>query len=167
MCIRDRADGVPGGYPSWTAIVSEMQQAAADHPTICELVDLTSRYGLPLTADGNSVLAIHISDNVSVDEDEPAVLIASCHHAREIVTPVIALEAIERLTDDYGSVGAITSAVDAHDIWILPVMNPDGYEYVFNVDNNWRKNRSVFPGGIGVDQNRNYPQGWNLSLIHI
>ena len=42
--------------------------------------------------------------------------------------------------------------------------NPDGYNHVFTVDNNWRKNRRVLPGGIGVDQNRNYPQGWTAPV---
>jgi hypothetical protein len=32
---------------------------------------------------------------------------------------------------------------------------------VFTVANLWRKNRRVFPTGVGVDQNRNYPQGWS------
>ena len=30
-------------------------------------------------------------------------------------------------------------------------------------DNLWRKNRRVFAGGVGVDQNRNYAQGWGAS----
>ena len=35
--------------------------------------------------------------------------------------------------------------VDGNEIWIAPVWNPDGYEYVFTTqDNLWRKNRRVF-----------------------
>lgn len=42
--------------------------------------------------------------------------------------------------------------------------NPDGWNYVFDVDNNWRKNRRPNPdGSLGVDLNRNYPFGWDLS----
>jgi hypothetical protein len=37
-----------------------------------------------------------------VDEDEPAMLIVTTHHAREIGTPVIALEAADRLTAGNG-----------------------------------------------------------------
>ena len=47
--------------------------------------------------------------------------------------------------------------------WIAPVWNPDGYNYVFTTNNLWRKNRRVFSNGVGVDQNRNYPQAWSSS----
>jgi hypothetical protein len=53
--------------------------------------------------------------------------------------------------------------VDANQIWIAPVWNPDGYSYVFTTDNMWRKNRHPFSSGTGVDQNRNYAQGWGTS----
>ena len=156
----DVAGSVPPGYEDLATIETRMAQVAADHPAIAEFVDLTTRFGAPLTAEGRSLKAVKISGNVTADEDEPAVLIVSAHHCREAVTPVIALEAIDRLTDEYGTVASITQAVDDHEIWILPVCNPDGYEYVFNVDNLWRKNRRVVPGAVGVDLNRNYPHGW-------
>jgi hypothetical protein len=87
-------------------------------------------------------------------------LIVAAHHAREISTPVIALRAAERLASNYGTDPQITADVDANEIWIAPVWNPDGYNYVFTTDNMWRKNRHVFSSGTGVDQNRNYPEGW-------
>jgi len=133
---------------------------ATNHPEICQLVDLTQTYGTAPTVEGRHLYALKISDNVLLDEDEPAFLMVSNHHAREIVTPVLALHAIDQLVLNYGSDPSITSIVNANEIWIAPVWNPDGYSYVFNTDNMWRKNRRVFPDGIGVDQNRNYPQGW-------
>jgi carboxypeptidase T len=126
-------------------------------------VDLTTTYNTPPTVEGRHLYALKISDNVETDEDEPAMLIVSAHHAREISTPVITLAAAERLTSGYGTDERITSAIDGHEIWIAPVWNPDGYSYVFTTDNMWRKNRRVFSSGAGVDQNRNYPQGWSTS----
>ena len=102
-----------------------------------------------------------ISDNVAVDEGEPTVMLVSAHHCRELVTPVIALDIVDRLTSGYGSDPAIDAIVDGQEIWVAPVWNPDGYEYVFDVDNLWRKNRRVFIDGVGVDLNRNYPQNWD------
>ncbi len=153
-------DGVPGGYKDLAQINAQLVQTAVDHPTICQVVDLSATFGAPLTAEGRSLMALKISDNVALEEDEPALLIASAHHCREIVTPVIALAAIDRLTDGYGTLPSVTQAVNDHAIWIIPVCNPDGYEYVFNSNNLWRKNRRVFSGAVGVDLNRNYPQGW-------
>ena len=109
------------------------------------------------------MFALKISDNVSVDEDEPAMLVAATHHAREISTPVIAFEAADRLTAGYDVDPRITDAVNGHEIWIAPVWNPDGYNYVFTTNNLWRKNRRVFSSGVGVDQNRNYAQAWSTS----
>lgn len=46
---------------------------------------------------------LKISDNVGEDEDEPNILINSEHHAREVVTPVIALYIIDQLTENYST----------------------------------------------------------------
>ncbi|MBN2317364.1 MAG: hypothetical protein JXM79_25800, partial [Sedimentisphaerales bacterium] len=133
----------------------------ADFPSICKVVDLTETYGTPATFEGRHIVAVKISDRVEEDEDESAFLLVGAHHAREIVTPVIALYAIEQFTQQYGLDPEITALVDEYEIWIAPVWNPDGYEYVFTTDNYWRKNRRFFNGGIGVDLNRNYPFGWD------
>ena len=154
---------VSAGYLNLDGIVARMNEIAAAHPDIAQLVDVTAAYNTPPTFEGRHIYALRISDNVLEDEDEPAMLIAATHHAREISTPVIALEAADRLTSGYGTDPRITAAVDAHEIWIAPVWNPDGYNYVFTGNNLWRKNRRVFASGVGVDQNRNYPQGWGTS----
>ena len=158
-------DDVPVGYPDYDEVVAEMTAAAAAYPGICQMVDLTETYAKPPTSEGRHLYAVKISDNVALDEDEPAMLIVSCHHAREISTPTIALHALEQFTTQYGTDPQITAAVDGNEIWIAPVWNPDGYQYVFDVDNMWRKNRHVFAGGTGVDQNRNYPFGWGWRLL--
>jgi len=154
-------EDAPPGYPTLSQVLAELNARAAAYPTICRVVDLTATYNIPPTVEGRHLFAAKVSDNVAQDEDEPVFLLVGCHHARELVTPVIALEALSRLTSQYGSDPDITAAVNKYEIWIAPVWNPDGYEYVFNVNNMWRKNRHVFPTGVGVDQNRNYPFGWS------
>ncbi|MCA9323186.1 MAG: hypothetical protein KDB53_20770 [Planctomycetes bacterium] len=158
---RPFAEVPPAGYPDLATIESTMAAAAASHPTLCEMVDLSAAFGAPSTFEGRTIKALRISDNVQTDEDEPRVLFASTHHARETVTPVIALEIIDRLLIGYGNDPAITSAVDDHEIWIVPVVNPDGYDYVFTTDDMWRKNRNPGLTSVGVDLNRNYPMGWS------
>ncbi len=148
----------PPGYPDLSQIYAEMTAAETAYPSICKMVDLTTTYGISPTFEDRNLYAIKISDNVSEDEDEPTFLMVSCHHARETVTPVIALYAIEQLTTEYGSDPQITTLIDEYEIWISPVWNPDGYVHVFNVDNMWRKNKRP---PDGVDLNRNYPFGWN------
>jgi hypothetical protein len=154
---------VPTGYPDLAAVLASLQSIAASHPTICRVVDLNASLGMPLTAEGRALHALVISDNVASDEDEPAVLVVADYHAREIVTPVIALHAIERFTTLYGTDPRITGLVDGHELWIVPVCNPDGYEHVFNADNLWRKNRRNNGSSFGVDLNRNHSFAWSSS----
>jgi hypothetical protein len=156
---------VPLGYSDLGELYQRMNAAAAAHPAICTVVDLTARYagvpGVTPTFEGRPLFALKVSDNVALEEDEPTALFVACHHAREIVTPEIALYALEQLTTLYGTDPAVTAAVDGHEIWIAPMWNPDGYVEVFQGDNFWRKNRRVFAQGTGVDLNRNYPFGWS------
>ena len=162
---KQRAMGgtVPAGYPTLAEIIDEMNTAAATFPQICRMVNLTQTYGQPQTFEGRDLFALKISDNVALGEDEPAFLMVSTHHAREIVTPVLALYAIEQLTTGYDTDPQIKDLVNANEIWIAPMWNPDGYQFVFDGDNLWRKNRTVFPDGIGTDLNRNYPFGWDAA----
>ena len=48
---------------------------------------------------------------------------------------------------------------------IIPVANPDGYEYSMTKDRMWRKNRRINPGSEceGVDINRNFPKAYGVS----
>lgn len=154
---------LPSGYSSLDEIIEKMQTVAADHPDIAELIDVTNTYNMPTTFEGRHMYILKISDNVNTEEDEPDLLIVSNHHAREVVTPVIAQYAIDQFTDNYGSDATITNLVNEYEIWIAPTWNPDGYNYMYNIDDMWRKNRRVGQNGIGVDQNRNYPHLWNSS----
>lgn len=140
----------PAGFPDYNGIVAEMTTAANTHPSICQLVNLSAVYGIT-THNGNSTFALRISDNVGTDEDEPKFLMVSAHHGNEYGTPIVALDAIARLTSGYGSDPTITALVDEYEIWIAPVWNPDGYP-------NSRQNSR--PGG-SVDLNRNYPFLWD------
>jgi hypothetical protein len=157
----ERRGEVPIGYPTLAEIEAQMQALAAGSPRLAQMVDLTQKYGTPPTHEGRHLYAVKISDNAEADEDEPAVLIVATHHAREIMNPVIALNAIDELLSGYGSDPQITELVNTNEIWIAPMWNPDGYHHVMTVDDFWRKNRRNNGDGTwGVDLNRNYPFGW-------
>jgi len=154
--------GIPPGYEDFDTIAARLRTLADTYPTISRMVDVGAEFGVGPTAEGRPLIALKISDNVDRDEDEPALLIVSGHHAREIVTPVLALRIMERLLDRYGVDERITRIVDENEIWIAPVWNPDGYAHVFEADSYWRRNRSALGFGLhGADLNRNYPFGWN------
>jgi hypothetical protein len=155
------ADGLLAGYPDLDEVLARLEYAEALYPSLARAVDLTSELGMPPTEEGRHLYALKLSDNVASDEDEPAALVLACQHAREVVTPVIALHLIEEWLAAYGSDPAVTALLDTQELWVAPVANPDGYVHVFEVDNLWRKNRRPFGADIGVDLNRNYPQGFD------
>ena len=45
---------------------------------------------------------------------------------------------------------------------IIPLLNPDGYEFAWTSDRNWQKNRAQTANNfcVGTDLSRNYPFQW-------
>ena len=94
-------------------------------------------------------------------DPKPAVLINGCQHAREWVSPATVTYIAERLVTEYGSDPEVTELMDALEFIIVPVVNPDGYQFSWDVNRLWRKNRrDNGDGTIGVDLNRNWAEGW-------
>jgi hypothetical protein len=98
----------------------------------------------------------------------PQVLFVATHHAREWVATQMAMRLIKYLTQNYGSDARVTEILDTTQVWILPVGNPDGYQYTFDHERLWRKNLrdNDDDGEItvadGVDINRNFDSHWGL-----
>jgi murein tripeptide amidase MpaA len=57
----------------------------------------------------------------------------------------------DRLVTGYERDARIQRVIDAARFFIIPIVNPDGYDYTWTTDRYWRKNRR---GGYGVDLNR-------------
>jgi len=134
-------------YPTYDAYVSMMYQFAADYPDLCAIVDAGS------TVDGRSILFAHISDNVSIEEDEPEVMYTSSMHGNETTGYVLMLRLIDSLLAGYGTDTLITRLVDSCEIWINPLANPDGTYASGNHTVYGATRGNVY----GVDLNRNFP----------
>lgn len=63
-------------------------------------------------------------------------------HAREWIAPATALYLIHTLVTNYGTDEEVTRMLDTYDFYILPVFNPDGYDYTWTRNRLWRKNRA-------------------------
>ncbi len=143
-------------YLSPSEIEARLAQFESAYPSLAKRVAYATDH------EGRTAWAMKISDNVTVEEDEPAVLYVAQHHAREVMTPEVAIDTIDQLLSQYGTDPTIARWVDGSEIWVLPSHNPDGASYVFTNEPNWRKNRrNNGDGSFGVDLNRNYPQTWN------
>jgi hypothetical protein len=107
--------------------------------------------------EGRPILAVKIGDAADAPA-RPNVLFMATHHAREWISTEVAMLLIRWLAD------SLPPALRAQrDVWVIPVENPDGYQYTFTNDRYWRKNRRANPDGTyGVDLNRNYPAFWGI-----
>lgn len=159
-------DGPFGDYYTLAEAIGILDSLHEQYPDI-----ISGRKVLPnddyddLTWDGNHVYAVKISDNVEAEEDEPEVLYTGLHHAREPICVNICVEWARWLCENYGQDPLATYLVDNRQIWIIPIVNPDGYLYneqTFPQGGGMhRKNRN--PAGYpnqGVDINRNYTYMW-------
>jgi len=145
-------------YHDYAEVLATIQAAHAAHPEITAVTEIG------LSVEGRALPAVKISDQAWLDEpDEPAVLFLALHHAREHLTAEMALEIIRLFTDAYGTDPGLTNLVNQREIWVVPMVNPDGGEYDTSsgIYGYWRKNRRPNPDGTyGVDLNRNYSFGW-------
>ena len=149
-------------YHTPAEINAELLALQRAYPKLALRIDLNTRYKVGLTHNGQRIYALKISDNPSQDEDEPAMLLATNHHARELNTIVLALHSAKQLLAGYATDVKLKKLVDQNEIWVVPTMNPDGLAYVWSTNNMWRKNRRNNGNNrYGVDQNRNYPYFWS------
>ena len=96
--------------------------------------------------------------------DKPAVLFNGTQHAREWISPPTTMYIADTLADGYGVDPTITALLNKVEVIVIPVVNPDGYEYTYapSGDRYWRKNRRNNGGSCaGVDLNRNWGSDWN------
>lgn len=143
-------------YYTYTEAAAKLNALAAAYPALTKLENLGT------TLEGRAILALKISDNAATDEDEPEVLVMGCHHSREAISVIVPLALADSLLSNYGTNAQFTEWVDEREIWVLPVVNPDGLVYCETTQYLWRKNRR---GGYGVDLNRNYAYEWGHDNI--
>ena len=87
------------------------------------------KFSIGQSYEGREIWGIKISDNVATDENEPEVFIHGLTHARERASNEMALVPIQILTNNYATDARIKAIVDSREIWIVPMLNPDGAEY--------------------------------------
>lgn len=79
---------------------------------------------------------------------KPALWIDGGHHANEVEGVEASLHLAETLLTNYATNATIRALVDEHEIWILPLVNPDGYVVQTRYNANY------------VNLNRNYDVAW-------
>ena len=156
-CQQPPPPGPPdaGLYHTNEELKIELKQYETDFPDIARVIELGT------SIEGRQIFAIKISDNVGVEEDEPEILFVGGHHAREWIAIDVPFLLAGHLLQNYATDPAIRSLIDGGEIWIIPLLNPDGHQYSVTDNRLWRKNRrNNGDGTFGVDLNRNYGFQW-------
>lgn len=162
MTVQDTKSTFPNGYEKYHDYAEQIAELGRLHTTYPAVTDL---FSIGQTHEGQELMCLKISDNAQTAEpDEGAILIVALHHAREILSPEIALYTAGTLLDNYATDPMIRAFVDQREIYVIPSLNPDGGEYDHSAGffRLWRKNRSPNDGHTckGVDLNRNYGFEW-------
>lgn len=151
-------------YYSYESMTTLLQGLAANHSDIMSLSSIGTTY------QGRTIWAVKISDNVNQEEGEPEVLFMGAHHGNEKPGAEVCIRFIQTVVDSYQTNTTIHSLVDSTEIFVIPMVNPDGYA----VDE--RKNQEPNHGpfghrlkvtSIGVDVNRNYGYDWDKYFVHL
>jgi predicted transposase YbfD/YdcC len=132
------------------------------------------------TQENLPILAIKISDNASIKEDEPRVLFVGQVHAEEVLGVEIVMDLINDLLFPNPNIITHMNILKQYlDIWIIPTLNPEGLNVVHDGDDlSFRKNKrdlspfGPYPNNVfdfdasigndidGVDLNRNFGFNW-------
>lgn len=138
-------------YHSAETLEQDLRGLAEQAPNIAELRQIGQ------SVEGRPIWALRIGDRHGSDRK---LLFMGCHHAREWIAVEVPYLLAEHLVTNAGS-SPVSEWITQGELWVAPMVNPDGHEHS-RVDNRlWRKNRRPNPdGSIGVDPNRNYGYMW-------
>ncbi len=125
-------------FHSYAQMTTELQSIADSYPDIARLYDLGH------SVQGRTIWGLKITDNPDSEENEPEVRICGLHHGNEYMSAELPLYLAFDLVQNYSVDSTITELVDNREIWIIPMVNPDGRE------------AGTRYNAHGVDINRNY-----------
>lgn len=192
-------------YYSYADILKFLDYIQRNYSKYVELIPIGSSYeGRPLIIAKISTMVKPLSNNIVEQNDKkkkkkyhykksnrsvkPAIFIEAGSHGRDWQGIASATWIINHLVENADKNNTISQLIENIDWFILPVLNPDGYEYSYVYDRMWRKTRSRVEKKddfisaafnwlqsdsdekvpkqkkycYGVDLNRNWDDSWGL-----
>ena len=145
--LRDRARPA-----DWFAEYHDYRETTAHLEALVALAPARAQlHAIGVSLEGRPLWALQIGHGAQ------PMLITGTLHAREWLATAVTTCVADRLVRDYDRDPAIRALVDRSELWIVPIDNPDGYQYTWSTDRYWRKNRR---DRHGVDLNRNFSVGF-------
>lgn len=133
----------PYGYYTYDQIISIIDSLSLNFPTICK------KYLLGTSSGGRQLSILKISDNVAIDEPEAEIMFDGGIHGDEVGGPQNIILFARELCLNYGINPTYTDLINTREIWLYPMVNPDGRVAMSRYNN------------YGVDINRDCGYMWN------
>lgn len=186
IIIEDLAQAIYETYPKPEALESKISKELDFHaqsdiffkeyrplPTIYAWLDilqetypdLVSIEWLGQSYEGRDLKAVHLSSDTGLNPSKKTIVMTAGVHAREWISVSTVLFTIYELLSKYNVNKKETNFLNHLDFLIIPVFNPDGYEYTWNSDRLWRKNRqeTYIPRCFGIDIDHSFGYHWTRS----
>jgi len=142
-------------YMSYDESLDFLYKMEKNHPDLIEIVKIGTTY------EGRDIVLAKISKNVETADEKPAMLYTGSIHAREWIGNELGLKFIEYVAENQNIDPELEKSLNESTLYMVPCLNPDGYEYSRKHFSFWRKNRRKnHDGTIGVDLNRNFSIGF-------
>jgi murein tripeptide amidase MpaA len=141
-------------YHRYIEIENFLKTLATQHPSMVQLFNLGKSY------EGRDTVGIRFGTPGA----KKNVWLSSHQHAREWISSMTTLYIVQRMLTEFKAGNArVVKLFSRFNFHLVPVLNPDGYEYTHTNARMWRKNRRANgppSGSFGVDMNRNWPIRW-------
>lgn len=142
-------------YKSYSETCEYLYKLEKENP------DLVKVRSIGKTWENRDILLATVTFDVQNSGKKPAMLYTGTIHAREWIGNELAIKFLEYIVENKDFDPKLSHTLDRTTLYIVPCLNPDGFEYSRNHFSFWRKNRRVNGDGtIGVDLNRNFSVGF-------
>jgi hypothetical protein len=152
---------LPACYRSVEGVHDDLQAWAAAHPALAELTDIGDSWekSAPGGSPGYDLWMLRLT-NEAIPGPKPRFFLMANIHGREVATAESALDFVRYLLRGYGRNADATWLLDSREIYVVPMVNPDGHKKT-EAGASWRKNTNSTngcnnPSLWGTDLNRNY-----------
>ncbi|XP_060623731.2 mast cell carboxypeptidase A-like [Anolis sagrei] len=140
-------------YNDWSQISSWIARIASKNP------ELVSRIKIGNTFENRPIYLLKIGKQ---KDAEKAIFVDCGIHAREWISPAFCQWFVKEAIRTYGKDSNMKNILDNMNLYIVPLVNIDGYVWSWTQNRFWRKNRSNASSNacVGVDLNRNFDVTW-------
>ncbi|MCK4526334.1 carboxypeptidase regulatory-like domain-containing protein [candidate division WOR-3 bacterium] len=140
-------------YHSYQQMVSKLDSLASEYPNIAKKISIGQ------SVQGRELWVLKLSDNPLIDEAEPEIRFIGIIHGDEPIGCELLLRLADTLTECYADNGYFTELLNNREIFIMPMLNPDGRESGSRYNANYEDLNRDFPvpdSSIGGDGNWEY-----------